>query len=338
MSQEEDSFYVSSGKVSYTVKNVITDNAADVFSLQFSPDNNLLLLGCGDGYLRVFNAQNGRLMYTWNTGMNKGINLPITCVRFRPMISTSKTKNMVLVAGSGGKAQHWHLTSGRCLHSITEKDNQIYAVDYRNDGRIFATAGKDACVRIYDEATKSLVSTLYGGDGHVTAGHANRIFAIKFHPTDPNFLITGGWDNTVQIWDKRQSHAVRRLFGPHICGESLDMDSKNVILTGSWRPDRQLQLWDFGTCKLIEEIKIPKDPNQQQSLNVYTTMFSNQDANMICVGGSGANGGKILDRSSGKVLGSVSGLERAVYTMAFSPDNNTVAVAGGEGSVYILAR
>lgn len=35
--------------------------------------------------------------------------------------------------------------------------------------------------------------------GHVTSGHSNKIFAVKFHPTDTNLLVSGGWDKTVQV-------------------------------------------------------------------------------------------------------------------------------------------
>ena len=34
--------------------------------------------------------------------------------------------------------------------------------------------------------------------GRVTAGHSNRIYAAKF--AEPNVLLTGGWDKTVQVW------------------------------------------------------------------------------------------------------------------------------------------
>ena len=42
------------------------------------------------------------------------------------------------------------------------------------------------------------------------------------------------WDNTVQLWDIRAGHSVRSIFGPHICGDAMDIDS-GTILTGSWR-------------------------------------------------------------------------------------------------------
>ena len=52
-----------------------------------------------------------------------------------------------------------------------------------------------------------------------------------------------------QFWDDRLKHSVRRLYGPHICGDSLDIDPQhNHILTGSWRKDKVLQVG--GACKM----------------------------------------------------------------------------------------
>ena len=77
---------------------------------------------------------------------------------------------------------------------------------YRPDGLEFATAGKDATVRVYDESTKTCTVALKGAPGYGStkaAGHSNRIFSVKFHPTDEHLVLSGGWDNTIQVWDKR---------------------------------------------------------------------------------------------------------------------------------------
>lgn len=70
---------------------------------------------------------------------------------------------MARAADSDGTLQHWHVTSGKCLHSTVEADNQLFCVDFREDGELFATAGKDKVVRIYDEATKTCTAQLSGG-------------------------------------------------------------------------------------------------------------------------------------------------------------------------------
>ena len=97
-----------------------------------------------------------------------------------------------------------------------------------------ATAGRDAHVRIYDETTKSLVHTLKErGD---FPGHSNRIFSVKFNPFNPNILFSAGWDNTMQIYDIREKGPVGSIFGPHVCGDAIDVRFDGyTVLTGSYR-------------------------------------------------------------------------------------------------------
>lgn len=73
----------------------------------------------------------------------------------------------------------------------------IMAMDYAYDGKIFATAGKDNLIRIYDEETKTIVNKLEGVKWH-NHGHNNRLFSVKFKPDDPNIIASGGWDQNVQ--------------------------------------------------------------------------------------------------------------------------------------------
>ena len=40
-------------------------------------------------------------------------------------------------------------------------------------------------------------------------GHESRVFALKYHPTDTNILVSAGWDDTVQFWDKRVENSIR---------------------------------------------------------------------------------------------------------------------------------
>ena len=73
------------------------------------------------------------------------------------------------------------------------------------------------------------------------------MFSVKFKPDDPNILVSGGWDNTVQIWDVRQEKSVQNFYGPHICGDAIDVRD-NTILTGSWRPENQLEVLAALAC------------------------------------------------------------------------------------------
>jgi WD40 repeat protein len=320
----------------------ISNNTSEVFCVRFSPDGKFLAAGCGDGAIRVFNTDNGHLSYNLQSGSN--VALPTTCIRFRPATgAASRTKNVFIASNAAGTVQHWHMTSGKCLHSTDDHENQVYALDYNSEGSQFATAGKDTAIRIYDEATKTLVTTMQGGTGYSitkTPGHSNRIFSCKFVPSDENLVISGGWDNTVQVWDIRLGAAVRSIYGAHICGDSLDIFG-NEVLTGSWRPDNQLEIWDFGTGEKICDIPWNTSvfsSSGQPACMLYTAQFSKEGhARYIVAGGSGANEAKVFDHmNDNRIIGTITGLSRGVFASDFSPDNNKVAIAGGDASIRIL--
>ena len=70
-------------------------------------------------------------------------------------------------------------------------------------------------------------------------GHRTAVYALKHHPNETWNFISGGWDDTVQFWDRRQERATKRIFGPHICGESIDIDPKeHTILVKKIYPQK----------------------------------------------------------------------------------------------------
>jgi len=246
-----------------------------------------------------------------------------------------------------GQILHWHIKSGKCLHTITEKGNQLFCLDYFDDGSQFATAGRDRLVRVYDEATKRLVQTLQGGDQKNTAGHSNRVFSLKYHPTHPNIILSGGWDNTVQIWDTRRGHSVRSIWNCYLCGDSVDFSANGEqVLTGSWRTENALQTWDFGTCDPIETIQWkPADgaTTSAATCMLFAAQFSKDPtSSMIVAGGSQDNEAKFFTRSGTgadtkfEPFGALVNLPKPVFSVDFSPNSKMAAIGSADGQVRVL--
>lgn len=166
---------------------------------------------------------------------------------------------------------------------MREPDNTINTIDFNRSGSLFATAGKDANIRIYDEETKSQSQILLKADWNRT-GHDNRIFAAKF--IEEKILITGGWDSVIHVWDLRTGTSVKHMYGSNISGESLDFQD-GKILAGCYAVKDQIQVWDFNKGTRIETIDWTHNPDI--AAYVYAATYSKYDIGMIGAGSTGAD-------------------------------------------------
>mmetsp|Transcript_6903 Transcript_6903/g.8417 ORF Transcript_6903/g.8417 Transcript_6903/m.8417 type:complete len:389 (+) Transcript_6903:75-1241(+) len=310
---------------------------AEVFCVRFSPDSKYIAAGCGDGSVRIFNPE-GKLSYLLNAG--SADELPTTAIRFRPSSSTSRTKNMLICGNANGTIETWHMTSRKRIFKIEEEGNQVYALDYSSDGDKFASAGKDTVVRVYEEATKSLLATFERGftSTNAASGHSNRVYALKFHPKEKNILMSAGWDNTVQIWDVRTKKSVRYIYGPHICGDALDV-FEDRILTGSWKSNDALQLWDFKSGKLIQSVPFrPPAEDKADAIPemLYAAAFS-PDGKYIAAGGSGGSEARMFDVAEKmKLVDEFDGGGKGVYSLHFSGNGRKLATGSGNDQIAVM--
>lgn len=318
---------------------------ADCFCVRFSPDDQYLAASFANGAINIYNASTGKQEFVLNHVEGKeGLStpLPTTQLRWRPHSAQSKTKSVLISVNAefDGQILHWHIKSGKCLHTITESGNQIFCLDYFSDGSQFATAGRDRIVRVYDEVTKQQVQALQGGDLKDTAGHSNRIFSLKYHPTEPNIILSGGWDNTVQIWDTRRGHSVRSLWNCYLCGDAVDFSADgSEILTGSWRTENALQIWDYGSGELAETVEW-RTASTQNTCMLFAAQFSKDPgSSMIIAGGSQENECKFFhrpERNKTEAFGALVQLPKPVFSADFSPNSKMAAVGSADGQVRVL--
>jgi len=168
-------------------------------------------------------------------------------------------------------------------------------------------------------------------------GHSNRVFCVKFNPMSPYILLSAGWDNTMQVYDLRIKGPVQSIYGPHICGEAIDFKNDVTVLTGSYRGDDAIQLWDLRTYKpykcllweggwvdpISEEekqdmlLRGPLSPSKRRphpAPFLYCAQF-NKRKDTILVGGAGNNEVRVFDYESGNLMCNISEMERSVLSM-----------------------
>ena len=109
------------------------------------------------------------------------------------------------------------------------------------------------------------------------------------------------------------------MFGPHVCGDSIDAAGHEVV-SGSWRPTKQLQMWDRRNTE--EAIDVSFRQEGGTACHLYAAQFSKPAAEgpqLIAAGGSCANELKLFNRASLEPTGRL-GLPRGVYGLDLAND------------------
>ncbi|CAM9300076.1 unnamed protein product, partial [Discosporangium mesarthrocarpum] len=307
------------------------------------------------------------------------VELPCTCADFRPDVGGAKTGNVLVAGYSTGAIKHWHVPSGKVCFSLkvwgagfsgapglTYLDDeacltatwggqagtghsdfgvQVLCCAYARDGKTFAAGASDSLIRVYDDNTKGLVARLRPGVGlGANAGHSSRVFSVKFTPSDPNILVSAGWDRCVHIWDVKRESTIRSIFGPHVCGDSLDVVG-NAILTGSWRSHTQVELWDLNTGEPTKGIfwsaYVGSGGGSTTSCRLYAAAFSHAEGNegrfIAAGGGDGSNEVKVYDlHNDYTLIGSLLGMSAGAISLCFSPSGERLAVGLANGKIHYV--
>ena len=262
-------------------------------------------------------------------------------------------KNILSSVTADGKIHFWHSTSGKTLYTLTEK-SPIMCMDFNNDGSTFAIGGNDKVVKLYDDNTKCLITKLKSMD-FIHPGHSNRIFAVKFHRDNDNILISGGWDNTLQVYDIREKNIVASIYGPHICGDSIDTRG-NKILTASWSSLNQIQIFDLRKYTKEYTYDVSKlDKSEGKSSFLYSCQFAKfrNTTEMFGIAGSNENFFGCYDFNS-KRKGNMDNSDpistndlntcmksknnlKSAYALDFNYRAREFAIGSGEGTIHIVS-
>ena len=215
----------------------------ECFTTAFNSDATFLACGYSNGYVNIFNLVEKKDPIKFRIS-----EFPITSIKWN-----EKKKEIILVGCADGTVSHWHTKTGKKINSIKEENNAINCIDYSFDNKTFITAGNDITVRVYDEDMKTEIAKMkpYLFE---EPGHSGRIFCVKYFPNDTSTIYSGGWDKTIQFYDTRTCKVSNSIYGPEICGDSLDLCG-NILASGAWSTKEQIQLWDIRTLKCICNVK-----------------------------------------------------------------------------------
>jgi WD40 repeat protein len=299
-----------------------------VLAVRYSPDDQLLVAAHFDGSVIGYDTVSLSHKFELNlTPKEDRERLPVTALAFR-----ASAKPLLLACCSNGLVERYDRRTLEKVSSFTEADNEINACDYAPGGQHFATAGRDAAVRVYDDATCEVVHEFRTAPEYATNVAALRLYSVRFNVQNPNLVAAGGWGNTVHIFDMRAGKEASQLFGPYMTGDCLDSYG-GAILTASNRLENRVQMWDTET-KEATEVPWP----------IATSFLPNcarlsPDGDFAAVGGSGGqgltDGAFVIERRTNKVVVDGGKWGAAVTACAFATRDAQVAFGDAQGHVTV---
>jgi WD40 repeat protein len=270
-----------------------TEHEHDVYCVAFSPDGRYIASGSGDKTIRMWSALNGALYRCL-----RGHKDAVFSLDFSP------DSAWIVSGGRDNAVMVWNVRTGQLARSLKGQEMAVFSVAVSVQGQIIAGSTSETIFE-WDKDVDNAV--------RVFRGHDNEVRSVAFAPNGIWF-VSGGWDQTVRVWNTREGGELRRLSG-HLNVNCLSYSPQgDRIVSGGGLDDNTIRVWDTNSGEELMRLQASGD-------FVYCVTFSPDGRFIACGTGSGHNGVILWDAQNGKEIRCFLGHEAGVTSVSFSPDS-----------------
>jgi WD40 repeat protein len=303
-----------------------------VYYTAFS-DDGALLASCG---------QDGRVL-VWDTGSLDvkrsyvGHTGPVFSVSFWPLGNNDR----LLSCGMDGTVKLWQKKTGRLVFTGTDHKAPVYAACFNWAGTLIASAGESMTVIVYElsridsggGATGSSVDKMlfriepYGPK--TLQGHSAPIRSCAFEPKD-KFLLTGGDDRAIRVWDASGFGSFVRKLEGHTAGvQGLNFAPKGSLVVSA-SADATARIWNWKTGACVRVLR-------GHTGTVYSAVFSPEGGGRRVLTGGHDRNVVVWEAATGAMLQRMEAHRSFVLGCAFSLDGLVFATASGDATIGLWA-
>ena len=289
----------------YQAVGLLRGHRYGVSTLAFSPDGKTLATGNS-----LYGAANTVRLWDVDTKTEKNSLLTGRVHR----IAFSRDGKILATTDDRDEVRLWDVDTGTQKNPLPT--GPVRRMAFSPDGKTIATTGGGALVRLW--------SVSFGVEMKVFTGYNGDIHSIAFSP-DGKTIAGGGSDNTVRLWDVDTGETTHRLRGHtrEVRSIAFSPDGK-TIATGS-RDDDTVRLWDVKTGEtkhtLTGDTVLAYGGEESPENDIVA--FSSDGKTIASVDLDFTV--RLWDVETGTQKKTLPRSTLAVYSVAFSPDGQTLA-------------